>query len=159
VKTANVKSKVLNPLYYRVFLLKNLPLALFAGIKIIKLDEEECITSVSYKWLNKNPFNSMYFAVIQMAAEMSTGAPGILAIASSKVKIRMLLAECETRYYKKVTGRIECKCEDIKAIENAISEAIQTGGNINLKTKSEVTDSNNNLIAEAWFTWSFKLRN
>jgi len=32
------------------------------------------VATVKHRWLNQNPFNSMYFAVQAMAAELTTGA-------------------------------------------------------------------------------------
>jgi hypothetical protein len=32
------------------------------------------VVSVKHRWINQNPFNSMYFAVQAMAAELATGA-------------------------------------------------------------------------------------
>jgi hypothetical protein len=34
---------------------------------------EGCVATVKHRWINQNPFNSMYFAVQAMAAELSTG--------------------------------------------------------------------------------------
>ena len=39
-------------------------------------------STVKHRWINQNPFNSMYFAVQAMAAELSTGA--LVMIANSK---------------------------------------------------------------------------
>jgi hypothetical protein len=52
-----------------------------------KLDEKEC----SYRQaplINQNPFNSMYFAVQAMAAELSTGALVMYQIQKSGKKYR-----------------------------------------------------------------------
>jgi hypothetical protein len=51
-----------------------LPAAFICGVRVKKLDEKECVATVKHRWINQNPFNSMYFAVQAMAAELSTGA-------------------------------------------------------------------------------------
>ena len=58
---------------YFFFLVTKLPMCLLAGVKVNKLSEQESATTVPYNFINKNPFNSMYFAVQAMAAELSTG--------------------------------------------------------------------------------------
>ena len=64
---------------FKLFSIFKLPLAFLTGLKIEKLKGEKCITSVRLKYLNKNPFRSTYFAVLSMAAELSTGAIALLA--------------------------------------------------------------------------------
>ena len=56
------------------FLMVKLPAAYFCGVRLKKIEENSCITSVKYKWIKQNPFGSMYFAVQAMASELSTGA-------------------------------------------------------------------------------------
>ncbi|HIB29601.1 MAG TPA: thioesterase, partial [Candidatus Marinimicrobia bacterium] len=70
-----VKSRFL----FKLFTIAKLPLAFISGLKVLDLDENQCSTSVQYKYLNKNPFQSMYFAVLNMAAELSTGVLALLA--------------------------------------------------------------------------------
>ena len=60
-----VKSRFL----FKLFTIAKLPLAFISGLKVLDLDENQCSTSVGYKYLNKNPFQSTYFAVLNMAAE------------------------------------------------------------------------------------------
>ncbi|HQR92027.1 MAG: thioesterase, partial [Sphingobacteriia bacterium 39-39-8] len=62
-----------NPIKFRFFLLQKLPSALIAGLKVQEISTLEAVITVKHKWLNQNPFRSMYFAVQSMAAEMSTG--------------------------------------------------------------------------------------
>ena len=66
-------SLVHHPLKFRLFLLKNLPAAYFSGLKILSADSDRTVVSVPYRWLTRNPFRSIYFASLSMAAEMSTG--------------------------------------------------------------------------------------
>ena len=47
---------------YFFFLITKLPMCLIAGVKIKSLNEQESATTVPYNFINKNPFNSMYFA-------------------------------------------------------------------------------------------------
>ena len=56
----------------RFFLFK-LPLVYIAGIRLTYLDNFKSIFTVKHRWINQNPFNSIYFAVQAMAAEISTG--------------------------------------------------------------------------------------
>ncbi|HIE78697.1 MAG TPA: thioesterase, partial [Candidatus Thioglobus sp.] len=59
---------------FKAYVIQKLPLAFLIGFKIVELDESKCVTYVKYRYLNKNPFRSTYWAVLGMAAELSTGA-------------------------------------------------------------------------------------
>jgi hypothetical protein len=74
------------------FLFFKLPAAFICGVRVKKLDEKECVATVKHRWINQNPFNSMYFAVQAMAAELSTGALVMYQIQKSGKKISMLVA-------------------------------------------------------------------
>ena len=56
------------------FLFFKLPSAFLCGVRVKAINEKQCVVSVKHRWINQNPFNSMYFAVQAMAAELSTGA-------------------------------------------------------------------------------------
>ena len=68
------------------FLFFKLPSAFLCGIRVKQIDENKCVVTVKHRWINQNPFNSMYFAVQAMAAELSTGALVMLEIQKSHRK-------------------------------------------------------------------------
>ena len=63
---------ITNPYKFAFFKMGKLPAAFVAGLRVGKFTAEESIILVKHGWLNQNPFQSMYFAVQSMAAEMST---------------------------------------------------------------------------------------
>ena len=52
------------------FLFLKLPSAFICGVRVKKISADKCIVTVKHKWINQNPFKSMYFAVQAMAAVM-----------------------------------------------------------------------------------------
>ena len=69
------------------FLFFKLPSAFICGVRVKTIDATECIVSVKHRWINQNPFQSMYFAVQAMGAELSTGALVMYHIQKSGRKI------------------------------------------------------------------------
>ena len=59
---------------FKLFLLFKLPMGFLCGMRIKELNNESCQVTVPYKWLNKNPFKSTFWAVLGMAAEMNGAA-------------------------------------------------------------------------------------
>jgi hypothetical protein len=86
---------------FRLLLLRVLPMGFLAGLKVSRLDEEACSITVPCKWLNKNPFRSTYFAVLSMAAEMSTGLPAYSYTWGSQPPVSMLITGVSARFSKK----------------------------------------------------------
>ena len=88
------------------FLLFKLPSAFICGVRVAAIDENKCVVSVKHRWINQNPFNSMYFAVQAMAAELSTGALVMFQIQKSGRKISMLVANNKGNFTKKALAEL-----------------------------------------------------
>jgi hypothetical protein len=137
-------------------MLTSLPAAFFAGLKIEMMDERKTIISIKQKWFNKNPFHSIYFAILSMAAEVSTGVLCMGAIYKCKPSVSMLVVKNESFFYKKATGKISFICEDGEAINKTIEEAVATGEGKTIVCKSIGKNESDETVAEFHFTWSFK---
>lgn len=147
-----------NKFLFRLYLLKSLPMAYIAGIRVKELSSEKAVTTIRYKWLTQNPFRSMYFACQAMAAEMSTALPVIDAIYESKPAISMLIVRNEAKYFKKVTGRVDFVCTFGKSIAEAVEKTRQSGEGVEISLVSIGTDETGEKVAEFSFTWSIKIK-
>jgi hypothetical protein len=72
------RQQVLNPLKLRLFLLRKLPMAWLAGLRLTTLTPEAATVTIRYKYLTQNPFRSIYFAALAMAAELASGIQAML---------------------------------------------------------------------------------
>lgn len=140
------------------FLFFKLPSAFICGVRVKHIDEKECLVSVKHRWINQNPFNSMYFAVQAMAAELSTGALVMSQIQKSGKKISMLVANNKGNFTKKATGRISFVCKDGHLIEEAIKRTIETGEGQTFWMKSIGTDEKGVQVSEMEFEWSVRIK-
>lgn len=141
-----------------MFLFTKLPIAFFAGVQLRRLETEEAAVSVSYKWFNKNPFRSVYFAVLLMAGEISTGILCMAYLYKRNPGVSMLLIQNESNFYKKATGKITFTCTDGTLINEAVNKAIATGEAITVRCRSVGKNEQHETVAEFYFTWSFKTR-
>lgn len=139
-------------------MMKKLPAAWIAGLRMKKFEEEEASVTVSYKWLNQNPFKSMYFAVQSMAAEMSTGMLAFGQIFERDPSISMLVVGMESKFHKKAIDKIEFTCKEGILIANAIEEALRVGEGQTIKCYSVGKNQAGEIVSEFWFTWSFKVK-
>jgi hypothetical protein len=148
-----------HPVKYRMFLFMNLPAAFFSGLHVVSVNTNESVVSVQHKWFTKNPFHSIYFAVLSMAAEMSTGILAMGHLHKLKPAVSMLIVNMNGVFHKKGTGKIYFKCADGAAIQHAIEQAVTTNEPVSISAVSKGYNTKEELVAEFSFTWSFKSRN
>ncbi|MBW6481795.1 MAG: DUF4442 domain-containing protein [Vicingaceae bacterium] len=142
-----------------LFLFLKLPNAFFSGVRVKSLQENSCITSVKHRWINQNPFGSIYFAVLAMASELSTGALVLQKIKTSNKKVSMLVTHQKSTFLKKAKGQINFTCTDGKLIDEALNKSIETGEGISFWMKSTGIDEENEVVTEMKFEWSLKVKN
>ncbi len=129
-----------------------------SGIRLIYLDQKKSVVTVPNRWLNKNPFNSMYFAVQSMAAELSTAAPVMLALHGCDASIALIIVSIRADFVKKAQSELTFVCLDYEKIFNAISELKQAGDSATVTAKTIGKDVAGDEVATFYFTWSFKRR-
>ena len=146
------------PFLFSIFLFLKLPAAWIAGVSVSSLTTEMAKVRVKMKWLNQNPFKSIYFAVLAMAAEMSTGLLCMLYTQDETRSVSMLVTNVNAVFKKKAVGAIQFVCLDGEKAANAITTAKETAAPVSITLKSIGYDANHVEIAEFEFTWSFKLK-
>jgi hypothetical protein len=140
------------------FNLFKLPAAYFSGIRVKSINDEVCVVTVKHKWINQNPFKSMFWAVQGMAAELTTGALMLSKIKDSGKNISMLVANNNATFTKKATGRITFTCNDGKLIDEALVKAIETGEGQTLWMQSVGKNEEGIDVSTFNFEWSVKIK-
>lgn len=148
----------LTPSKINTFLMFKLPSAYFCGIRTKYLDDHKCIVKVKHRWINQNPFKSMFWAVQGMAAELSTGAMLTAKINESGKNISMLVANNNANFTKKATGIITFVCEEGDLIDMAIEKAIETGEGQTILMRSIGTNEEGIQVSSFNFEWTIKLK-
>jgi hypothetical protein len=149
---------VVSPSKFNQFLFFKLPSAFLMGVRVKAINETQCVVSVKHRWINQNPFNSMYFAVQAMAAELSTGALVIAQIRNSGKNISMLVANNKSNFTKKATGRITFTCNDGHLIDQAIKATITSGEGQTFWMKSVGINQKGEQVSEMDFEWSIRVK-
>lgn len=147
-----------SPSKLNTFLFFKLPSAFWSGVRVKSISAQQCVVTVKHRWFNQNPFNSMYFAVQAMAAELTTGALVMMQIKQSGKKISMLVANNKGNFTKKATGRITFTCNDGHLITQAISQTIATGEGQTFWMKSVGVNEKGEQVSELDFEWSIRVK-
>lgn len=140
------------------FIFFKLPSAFFCGVRVKEINEKECKATVTHRWINQNPFNSMYFAVQAMAAELTTGALVMNEIQKSGHKMSMLVAHNKSSFTKKATGKITFVCQDADLVKEGIAKAIATEEGQTFWLKSVGHNANQVQVSEMWFEWTVRVK-
>lgn len=146
----------LTPEKIHTFLFFKLPSAWFCGVRVEALSKEVCTTYVKHRWINQNPFQSMYFAVQAMAAELATGALVMQGIRASNQKISMLVAENKATFLKKATGKITFTCADGEELILALQACLQHPEGSTLWMKSIGKNENDEVVSTFYFKWTLR---
>ncbi len=146
------------PRKLNTFLMFKLPAAYFTGVRTKYLDANKCVVTVKHRWINQNPFKSMFWAVQGMAAELTTGALVMMKIRESGHKISMLVANNNASFTKKATGRITFECNEGHLIDEAISKAIETGEGQIVSLHSKGINSEGIEVSSFNFEWTLKVK-
>jgi len=138
------------------FLFIKLPAAWWCGVRLDKLSDTDAISRVRFRWINQNPFKSMYFAVQMMAAELPTGVLVMRALNDQPMRFSMLVASCQASFHKRATGTVFFKCDDTQLIRGAIVKSIQTQDAVTVILTSIGTNEYGELISTMTFEWTIK---
>jgi len=152
------RDKFLSPFKQKLFYLKSLPMGLISGIKLVQLDETKSVAEVPFRWRNKNPFNSMYFAVQSMAAELSTAAPVMLALKDFDADVALIIVDLRVEFVKKAQSKTTFTCTEYEKIYNAIAQLKQAEDSTVITVKTTGKDADGSEVAMFYFTWSFRRR-
>ena len=140
------------------FLLFKLPSAWISGVRVTGINGHSATAKVRHRWINQNPFRSLYWATQGMAAELVTGILLIKKIRESGKSISMLVQHQQGAFFKKGTGRIRFECTEGELIDEALDAAIRTGEAQNITLHAKGIDESDTVISEFSFQWGVKLR-
>jgi hypothetical protein len=152
------RRQVLSRLPTTLWMWRTLPLAAFAGLRVIRLDDAGCSVRLPGGWRTQNPFRSTYFAAQAMAAEMSTGAPAVVLLADAPVSTAMLVVGLRAAYSKKIVGASIFAFDDLAGMRAAIETAGASDEPVVFVARSVGRDRAGDVAAELEITWSFKRR-
>lgn len=148
----------MSPFQFKLFLIAKLPIAWLAGLRLVSISDIQSSISVRLSWLSQNPFQSMFWAVQGMAAEMSTGVLCLTKIQKSNQAISMLVIEQKAQFFKKAKGNIVFTCRQGEQINQVLDLAIQSQSGQTLTLVSEGIDEAGDIVSRFEFLWSFKVK-
>ena len=148
----------ITPTKINAFNFLKLPLAWISGLRVKEVTQNSCTVKIKHRWINQNPFKSMFWAAQGMAAEMTTGVLVMNCIKESGQKVSMLVTHQNANFFKKATGKITFVCNNGREITNAIMESKRTGEGQVVVLKSEGINKEGVKVSEFEFHWSLRVK-
>ncbi|KXK39869.1 MAG: DUF4442 domain-containing protein [Saprospiraceae bacterium] len=155
-KSIDYRNQALSTWRFKVGMLMKLPSVFWWGISIRSLNEESCEVTIPYSWRTQNPFKSIYFAALNGAGELSTGALCQMYIAGLG-SYSMLVTQFRSEFYKKATTKVTFSCSQGRKVHEVLS-SLQSGSFSTLELESVGKNTNGEVVARIFVTWSFKKR-
>ena len=149
---------MLNPFFFKLFLLLKLPMAFLAGIKINELSCDRAVLQIKYNYLNKNPFGSIYFACLSMAGELASGMLVASSVYKRNPKLSMLVVGVKIDFIKKAVGVISFECIQGKEILEVIQKSIISGKSQTIEVLTVAKNKHGDVLANFLIKWSFKVK-
>ena len=148
----------LTPKGINIFTFFNLPSAWWSGVRVVKITPVTCDVKVHLLWINKNPFNSRFWAVQGMAAELSTGVLIMQEAKDLDIKISMLVINNKANFTKKAKGKLVFSCRPSDSIKNTFQNLLETKNPQKLWLQSRGTDEKGDTVATFDFEWTLLLK-
>ena len=143
---------------YTLFTLLRLPSAWICGVRLTHLDDLGATASIKHRWINQNPYSSMFCAVQGMAAEFPTGILLTKEIKASGKNISMLVLNNKATFTKKATGRINFHCDQGEEAKNAIEMLIKTGEPQTVWLHATGMNQDEQMVSKFSFEWTLLLK-
>ncbi len=154
---AKVTEAFLTPWKLKWYFLQKLPTAFWWGLRVRYLSEDRCEVQIPFNWRTQNPFNSIYFAALAGAGELSTGAMALVATLAYG-NISMLVVEQKAEFYKKANSEVRFVCEQGQEVRHVIQQAIDKSEAQQLTMHSNGYNSVDEMVCKVSITWSFRVR-
>lgn len=152
------QKRISNPFLFRITLYRVLPLASLTGVRLMCLNEELAELSVRYKFINKNPFKTTYWAVLGMCAELASGLLLLMYTHKLNPSISTFVLGCEAKFVKRAIGKTTFVCNQGAEISKAVQLAINSKEPQDIRCVTNAYNEDGELVAEFVFIWGIKVR-
>ncbi len=125
------------------------------GIKIVKISDEEVITTIPYKRRNFNHIRGIHACGLATAAEFASGLLLLNKLDPASFRIIMQSLNMEYHYQAKSNVRAVFKLSE-EQFNSSISEALKQEEVIYTKCVIELYDEVNNHVATGTTNWQIK---
>ena len=122
-----------------LFGLTQVPMIFYCRPKVVSISDRKLEIKIKLNRRTKNHLNSMYFGVLSVGADVTSGFLAMKLIQASKSKINLIFKDFHADFLKRAEGDVHFICEDGIAIQDLVRKAEETGERQNLPVEIVAT--------------------
>ena len=111
----------------RLFGLIKIPLILFCRPQVISFTETSFEIKIKLNRRTRKHLNSMYFGVLSVGADITSGFLAMEHIRASKSKISLIFKDFHADFLKRAEGDVHFKCVEGSAMHSLVQKSEETG--------------------------------
>lgn len=150
------RNRLNSPRLLQAYMAAKMPLGALAGLRVETLDGYKCSVSVPYSWRTKNPFGSIYFAALSMAAELSCAGLALMASRAPADKVAVYPIGLEGDFVKQAKAKTTFTCTQGPELFEAVRRAVETNEAVTVVTSTTGQTDEGLVVSRFDFTWSYK---
>ena len=116
-----------------------IPVLLFLGPRVERLDERGCAVKIPFGWRSRNHVGSMYFGALCAGADLAGGLPAARLIWDQHRQVSLVFADVKAEFLKRADGDVLFTCDDGPAVGEAVRQADRTGERVTLPVQVTCT--------------------
>ena len=143
-------------LKFNLYTFFNLPSAWWSGVRVTSFDDNVAEVSVRHRWVNQNPFGSIFWAIQGMAAELSTAIFVMREIKKTGYPVSMLVINNKATFKKKARRLIKFQCNQGLEVAKVVQNAVDNNEAKKITLKSVGKDTVGDEVSAFEFEWTIK---
>ncbi len=109
-----------------------IPMFLFLGPRVERLDDEVCEVKIPLTYRSRNHVGVMFVGALCAGADIATGYPAAKLILSRHRKVVLLYAEMRAEFLKRADGDVVFRSRQVREVREAVRRADATGERVTL---------------------------
>jgi acyl-coenzyme A thioesterase PaaI-like protein len=116
-----------------------IPMLLFVGPRVVRLDEEGCEVHIPLSWRSRNHLKVMYVGVLCAGADLAAGLNALNAIRSSGRRVDLLFKDLQASFFKRADGDVLFRSSAGLAVNAAVRRTVETGERVTIPVEVAAT--------------------
>ncbi len=117
-----------------------IPMILFVGPRVVRLDDQSCVLDIPLTWRTKNRLiGAMYFGALCVGADLAGGLPAARLILTRHRSMRLVFGELKAEFLKRADGDVRFENRDAGRVADAVARAAATGERVTVPVEVVAT--------------------
>jgi len=109
-----------------------IPVLLFLGPVVERLDDRGCAVRIPFGWRSRNHVGSMYIGALIAGADLAAGLPAARLIWEKHKQVVLIFSDLRSEFLRRADGDVLFTCEDGYAVAAAVRQADASGERVTI---------------------------